>query len=691
MYDDFLVEGNNLTQRIVSESSCEISGEGSACYGFWKNGTANGTSILKPFILKGCWSSHQDCFNKTECIANYFGNDHYFCCCDSPKCNIRMTLTSEPSKTSTSGKSPMLKMTGDIYNGAQSSAGLRVIMVALLPIIVLAVVVVAIFFSWRVCRGRIRGDSSSSSASIESKEAPLLPPRVSPTPSIDAETILKHIRLLEIVAVRHSGGCVRKAKLENEMQVDVVAVKIFTSQEKLLWEKERDIYTSTGLRCNNPNVPRYVGALKHETISKTEYWLITEYQELGCLYDFLKTHTVSWTEAIHIVLSACEGLAFIHSSSDAKLNFLNLEGKKLPIAHRDVKSRNVLLRGDRTSCIADFGLALVLDGKAGNAHSQVGTLRYMSPEVLDGSIHISAESFLKIDSYAFALVVWEVLTRTYANGVDAALEYKLPFEEEVGLSVSLEDMKQAVVDEHMRPQIKQQWREHEGMSIMVAAMEEMWDHDPDGRLSVSTACHRLFHLRGNERDHPVHKNPSPLEVERNLALVSSCINSLPGVGCMEAFSVSENVQSPKNADSRGGNMQDSMTCVSIDTDDDYLVPPLNLKATKHFNYGSTPQVMNGYIVNNTAEKMFLTQFGQEGNKITPYDNRYPPNVTPFGISNNEKYQPLQHMDFALNQEIMPLTGSPYALAEGFSPSKSDYTELIVSSSEKSNCVASPRV
>lgn len=108
-------------------------------------------------------------------------------------------------------------MTGDIYNGAQSSSGLKVIMVALLPIIALAVVIVTLFFSWRVCRGRIRGDSSSSSASIESKEAPLLPPRVSPTPSIDAETILKHIQLLEIVAVRHAGGCVRKAKLENEV------------------------------------------------------------------------------------------------------------------------------------------------------------------------------------------------------------------------------------------------------------------------------------------------------------------------------------------------------------------------------------------------------------------------------------------------------------------------------------------
>ena len=31
----------------------------------------------------------------------------------------------------------------------------------------------------------------------------------------------------------------------------------------------------------------------------------------------------------------------------------------------------------------------------------------------------------------------------------------------MGLNVSLEDMKQAVVDEHMRPQIRQQWREHE--------------------------------------------------------------------------------------------------------------------------------------------------------------------------------------------------------------------------------------
>jgi activin receptor type-2B len=47
---------------------------------------------------------------------------------------------------------------------------------------------------------------------------------------------------------------------------------------------------------------------------------------------------------------------------------------KPSIAHRDFKSKNVLIKSDMTACIADFGLALVFEpGKAvGDAHGQVG-------------------------------------------------------------------------------------------------------------------------------------------------------------------------------------------------------------------------------------------------------------------------------------------------------------------------------
>jgi serine/threonine protein kinase len=64
-----------------------------------------------------------------------------------------------------------------------------------------------------------------------------------------------------------------------------------------------------------------------------------------------------------------KGLAYLHDdipgvgSIDAKPS----------IAHRDFKSKNVLLKSDLTACIADFGLALKFDaGKsAGETHGLV--------------------------------------------------------------------------------------------------------------------------------------------------------------------------------------------------------------------------------------------------------------------------------------------------------------------------------
>lgn len=70
------------------------------------------------------------------------------------------------------------------------------------------------------------------------------------------------------------------------------------------------------------------------------------------------------------------GLNHLHEAIPAK----GLSDIAKPsIAHRDFKSKNVLLKSDMTACIADFGLALVFySGKpCGDTHGQVGTRRYI--------------------------------------------------------------------------------------------------------------------------------------------------------------------------------------------------------------------------------------------------------------------------------------------------------------------------
>ena len=92
------------------------------------------------------------------------------------------------------------------------------------------------------------------------------------------------------------------------------------------------------------------------------------------------------------------------------------------IAHRDFKSKNILLSGDMRACIADFGLALVFEPTAesdgvNEQHQKqlvgrAGTPRYMAPELLDGAMEFGRiDAYRATDVYACALVLWELMSR----------------------------------------------------------------------------------------------------------------------------------------------------------------------------------------------------------------------------------------------------------------------------------------
>ncbi|KAH7945474.1 hypothetical protein HPB49_011185 [Dermacentor silvarum] len=67
----------------------------------------------------------------------------------------------------------------------------------------------------------------------------------------------------------------------------------------------------------------------------------------------------------------------------------------------------------------------------------------------------------------------------------------LPFEEEVGQHPSLEDMQEAVVHKKVRPRIRDHWRKHQGLAVIIDTIEECWDHDAEARLSAYCVEERI--------------------------------------------------------------------------------------------------------------------------------------------------------------------------------------------------------
>lgn len=106
-------------------------------------------------------------------------------------------------------------------------------------------------------------------------------------------------------------------------------------------------------RMKHNNILEFIGVEKH--LEQSEYWLITVYHGYGSLCDYLKAHTVTWSDLCKIAESMARGLMHLHEEIPAS----KTDGLKPAIAHRDFKSKNVLLKSDLTACIADFGLALI--------------------------------------------------------------------------------------------------------------------------------------------------------------------------------------------------------------------------------------------------------------------------------------------------------------------------------------------
>ncbi|KAJ8894371.1 hypothetical protein PR048_007022 [Dryococelus australis] len=128
-----------------------------------------------------------------------------------------------------------------------------------------------------------------------------------------------------------------------------VAVKVFFTTEEASWFRETEIYQTVLMR--HENILGFIAADIKGTGSWTQMLLITEYHENGSLHEFLKTHVLDTSSLLTLTYTAASGLAHLH------MEIFGTRGKPA-IAHRDIKSKNILVKRNGQCAIADFGLAV---------------------------------------------------------------------------------------------------------------------------------------------------------------------------------------------------------------------------------------------------------------------------------------------------------------------------------------------
>lgn len=87
-------------------------------------------------------------------------------------------------------------------------------------------------------------------------------------------------------------------------------------------------------------------------VNGTQLLLITDYYELGTLYEYLYVHdkVLDTSDLVRLSKSAAIAINYLHTEIFA-------EHGKPGVVHRDVKSKNFLINNNMECVIMDFGMA----------------------------------------------------------------------------------------------------------------------------------------------------------------------------------------------------------------------------------------------------------------------------------------------------------------------------------------------
>jgi tRNA A-37 threonylcarbamoyl transferase component Bud32 len=358
-----------------------------ACLGVYYNSSGN-------ILIKQLGKIHPDdqCLTSKQCILDVdsLNSQSFSCCCSSDNCTLNWkilsitTTTIIPSRSMTTMKNILIIEQNDF------------LWKLFLIIFILMMIIILIMFTFGLWKSlRNKHEKKNKKSFIKSSSSSI-------------EQLFYSAQ--QIIIGKNS--ILYKAIFDNEL----IAMKVYKQTNILIWKNEVTLLKS----IKHESIIKYVKILNKtffsidillsRLLSDGQYnahlYLILPYYENSTLQAYLRTpnRTLSINQCLIYFRSLASAISYLH---------LGRNNTHMTIVHRDIKSSNILICKDEFQlCLADFGAAAALPQVLTEKDFvQIGTMRYMAPELLEGVIAHTREALCSVDMYALALVMWEIITQ----------------------------------------------------------------------------------------------------------------------------------------------------------------------------------------------------------------------------------------------------------------------------------------
>jgi serine/threonine protein kinase len=208
----------------------------------------------------------------------------------------------------------------------------------------------------------------------------------------------------EIGKLAGRGGVAEVYLARHKLLDRTVAIKIISpAQADDLSDKRflKEAKVVAGLR--HPNIV----SIYDVGVYDNKYYIIMEFLEGGDLKQNVQ-RSLSIPQTLKIIRQITSALGHAHDKG---------------FVHRDIKSQNIMFRGDGTAVLTDFGIVKDLTADSGYTldGTSIGTPHYMSPEQAQGTDEID----WRTDLYSLGVTFYEMLTGAVPYNADSAIAVAL--------------------------------------------------------------------------------------------------------------------------------------------------------------------------------------------------------------------------------------------------------------------------